>query len=148
MLAVFPQENTSLEYHTRFGEEKGSAEVYIHSAAARRPAEQAGAKIHLPASSALLQPGASADYHFCFVWARDAEDVRAARIRYGLMDVQVLPGMTAPAGKKTLLALRGADYCREMVQEKTKEAIRILRREFAAPDFLIWLTEQLAGRKN
>ncbi len=108
VLAVFPQENTSLEYHTRFGEEKGSAEVYIHSLAARRPAEQAGARIHLAASSACLQPGAAASCHFCFVWARDAEDVRAAKIRHGLMDVQVLPGMTTPAGVETLLALRGS----------------------------------------
>ena len=51
-------------------------------------------------------------------------------------------------GKSTLLSLRGAEHCRRLVQEETEKAIGILRSEFGAPDFLIWLTRQLAGRKN
>ena len=108
VLAVLPQGDTSLEYQEKAGEARGSAEVYMHSVSARRPAEAAGAKIHLPASRAVLASGECRTWSFCFVWARDMEDVRAAKIRCGLMDVQVLPGMTAPAGEAVSLALRGS----------------------------------------
>ncbi len=107
ILAVLPQKNTALEYQEQFSQAKGSAAVYVHSTAARRPAMEAGARPHLPASRAVLKPGETASYHFCFVWALTPEDLRTQIMRHGLMDVQVLPGMTCPAGETVYLALRG-----------------------------------------
>ena len=79
----------------------------------------------------------------------------AFQLRDDLLDVESSTeelgkpiGSDEKNGKSTLLALRGAEHCRRLVQEETEKAISILRSEFGAPDFLIWLTRQLAGRKN
>ena len=79
----------------------------------------------------------------------------AFQLRDDLLDVESSTfelgkpvGSDEKNGKSTLLALRGADYCRRRVREETEKAVNILKSEFGAPDFLIWLTQQLAGRKN
>ncbi|MBO4367923.1 MAG: hypothetical protein J5859_04345 [Clostridia bacterium] len=107
ILTVLPQGDTALEYCDTYDAGRGNAAVYMHSAAARRPAEKAGADIHLPATHAVLRPEEARTYRFCFAWAGDTEEVREIKIRSDLMDVQVLPGMTAPMSEKVLLAVRG-----------------------------------------
>ncbi|MBR4703031.1 MAG: polyprenyl synthetase family protein [Oscillospiraceae bacterium] len=50
--------------------------------------------------------------------------------------------------KATMLALYGAEQCRAMVREETERACRILEESFGSPGFLLWLTRELAERKN
>ncbi len=50
--------------------------------------------------------------------------------------------------KATMLALYGAEKCRAMVREETQRACQILEDAFGSPGFLLWLTRELAERKN
>ncbi len=79
----------------------------------------------------------------------------AFQLRDDLLDVESSTaelgkpiGSDEKNGKSTLLSLRGTEYCRRLVQEETEKAVGILRSDFGGPEFLIWLTQQLAGRKN
>lgn len=63
--------------------------------------------MHLPATTLTLASGEEQSYSFRFVWAADRPQARELLVKYGLMDVQVLPGMTVPEKTDVLLALRG-----------------------------------------
>ena len=49
-------------------------------------------------------------------------------------------------GKSTMLFLYGEARCREMIREETDKALAVLRESFHWPEFLLWLTEEQAGR--
>ena len=108
ILMILPDERTHLEYFDQPENHRGSLAVYIHSAMARQAAEQAGASIHLPATCVQLAPGETREYGFRLLWAEDRAQAREKLVRCGLMDVQVLPGMTVPEGTDVLVALRGS----------------------------------------
>lgn len=110
ILMMLPQNGTSLEYYAAEDaidlKQKGSYLAYIHSANARRAAVEAGARPHVQATEAVLEPGDERTYTFLYVWARDNEDAREQLVRYGLIDVEVLPGMTVPENTDVHLSLR------------------------------------------
>jgi len=77
----------------------------------------------------------------------------AFQLRDDLLDVESSTAeLGKPVGsdernrKSTLLSIRGAEYCRELVYRETERAAEILRSGFGDPGFLLWLTEELAGR--
>ena len=107
-LMVLPMADTSLEYYDQYDDHKGSLTAYAHSKTARKRAVEAGARPHIPASSVLLQPGESTGWGFQLAWAQNDEDARDVIARRGLMDVHVLPGMTAPEDAPVMIALRGS----------------------------------------
>lgn len=51
-------------------------------------------------------------------------------------------------GKSTFVSLFGAEACRTLVRKETEKAVQVLRDSFEKADFLVWLTESLAMRKN
>jgi len=77
----------------------------------------------------------------------------AFQLRDDLLDVESSTaqlgkpvGSDARNRKSTLLSVRGAEYCRKLVYRETERASEILRSRFEAPEFLLWLTGELAGR--
>ena len=107
-LMMLPQDQTSLEYFVSDQEIEGKAGfvVYFHSEAIRKEAVEAGAKIHIPASGISLKPGEeSSPYTLRIVWAQNEADARRQLVNNHLVDVQVLPGMTAPVNVPVKLCL-------------------------------------------
>ena len=107
ILMVLPDENTHLEYFLKSLDNKGSLSAFIHSANARREAVNAGAHIHIPASELVLKSGDTTEYGFRVMWANDRADAREKLCKYGLLDIQVLPGMTVPEDTDAMIAIRG-----------------------------------------
>jgi len=107
-LLILPQQKTSVEYFTADETIQGKAGfiAYFHSEAVRQKAVEAGARIHIPATGLALQPNEeSSPYTLRFVWAQDDQDARSQLVANHLVDVQVLPGMTAPANAPVRLCL-------------------------------------------
>jgi hypothetical protein len=105
-LTLTPDANTSLEYW----EAQGGYRVFIHSAAAGGAAKERGTKWRMPNTSVTLaargRPGSRRSYGFTLHWAPDYEGVRQILVRGGLVDVQVVPGMTVPRDLFARIALR------------------------------------------
>lgn len=107
ILMILPDDQTHLEYFEQPTKRKGDLRAYIHSALARADAIHAGAKIHLPATELTITPHEERCYGFRFLWAANRSEVRDKLVRHGLLDIQVLPGMTIPETDHALLAIRG-----------------------------------------
>ena len=79
---------------------------------------------------------------------------RAFQVRDDMLDeISTAEELGKPIGsdraneKSTFLTALGLERCRELVDELTNTAIRALD-GFEAPDFLIWLAEEMARRGN
>ncbi|HEX7118514.1 MAG TPA: DUF5695 domain-containing protein [Longimicrobiales bacterium] len=117
-LTMTPDAHTSLEYW----ESAGGYRVFIHSAVAGAEARERGCDWRQPNTSLTLAPrgqdGSTRRYAFTFRWAADYDDVREILVDEGLIDVQVVPGMTVPVDLFARVALR------------TKEPIAGIEAEF------------------
>ncbi|MCC7207613.1 MAG: twin-arginine translocation signal domain-containing protein, partial [Anaerolineae bacterium] len=110
-LAVLPDADTPLEYFERtpgMGAWEGVYTAFVHSRASGE-AETRGAW-RLPHTSRTLQPagqqGDTAVYRFDLLWADDYEAARQALYDAGLLDIQVVPGMSLPSDLFAQLAIR------------------------------------------
>jgi len=129
-LMLTPLENTKFEYwdvqrpadSTQGG--RGTYRVYIHSAAAGAEAKAQGTRWRQPNTSLKLapkgQPGDTVSYGFKLHWAADYAAVRQLLVDEGLVDVQVVPGMTVPNDLCARFALR------------TKQPIQAVEAEYPA----------------
>ncbi|TRZ90060.1 hypothetical protein D4R89_05085 [bacterium] len=92
-----------LEYY----DEKG---VYVHAAASYEAARGLGGNWRQPCTSVTLEPrslaGSEAVYVFKFRWADGYDGVRDVLYDEGLVDVNVVPGMTVPRDLDARLSLR------------------------------------------
>ena len=102
-LVMTPFPSTSLEYYDVEGR---GYNAYIHSAGRRALLAEKGTQWRLPHTSLTLEPGSQRTYGFKLSWASDYEDVRQTLYRAGLFDVQIVPGMTVPAGLPARVAIR------------------------------------------
>lgn len=115
LLAVLPQDGTQLEYFQETpayavsdgGDRKKETAftAYAHSTGVRREAEAKGHTPRLPGTEKQLNPGEGE--RFCFRWefTDSRQDARRLLARRGLVDVEVLPGLTVPQGQEISLAL-------------------------------------------
>lgn len=124
-LLMTPTEGTRFEYFDRVAPEsraladlktfkersgfEGLFTAYIHSGVQATEIEARGSW-RLPHAKVTLAPagqsGDAAHYGFRFEWAADYDAVREALVQNGLLDVQVVPGMTIPVDLAAKVALR------------------------------------------
>lgn len=116
---------TKLEYW----ESRGGYRVFVHSAAAGAVAAERGCEWRQPNTSLLLPPGADRSYGFTFRWADDYDHVRQVLVEQGLVDVQVVPGMTVPHDLHARLAIRSREPIHGLEPEYPEEtSVRSLGR--------------------
>ena len=123
-LTLTPLDGTPLEYW----DTQGGYRVFIHSAAAGAAAKEQGCRWRQPHTSLLLapagQPGDTRTYGFKLGWAADYDGVRQLLVDEGLVDVQVVPGMTLPSDLSARFALR-TDRKIHAVEAEFPQATRI-----------------------
>ena len=114
-LLMTPLAGTHLEYWEvgSGARRRGDYRVFIHSAVAGPEGESHGGKWRQPHTSLTLapsgQPGDSRTYGFQLQWADDYDDIRQHLVDDGLVDVQVVPGMTVPSDLFAEIALRSKE---------------------------------------
>ncbi|MBB4371901.1 hypothetical protein GGD63_004702 [Bradyrhizobium sp. cir1] len=98
-LMLLPEADTSLEYwdvHKDSTEASGTWCAYILGGAAACEAMAGGTRWRQPTHSLSLSPGEQRRYRLRFQWVTDYEAARRAIADAGLVDVEVMPGMTVP----------------------------------------------------
>jgi hypothetical protein len=133
-LVMVPLEGTSLEYFSTNSAqqaERGIFNLYIH-------ADLTGNKENRgtwrqPYSTATIAPNSTKSYGFKFRWANDYNAIRDILVEEGLIDVQVMPGMTIPNDLEATIALR------------TKQKITTLNAEFSTATVIKYLGEKQKG---
>lgn len=109
MLLCYPVDGTSLEYFAMEGSDQNTKHAfctYIHSAQARKEAVENGAKIRYDATTKTLSAGQKAEYTFVYEFALDNNEARKKFVDGGLVNVEVLPGMTVPCDNTVLLMVQ------------------------------------------
>ena len=111
-LMILPQNGTALEYFDQgdqaapgAGHLRGGFRAFALSAEAVKKA--AGSVMPVPGSSLALKPGEEVTHTFQYVWAVDNADARKRIVSHGLIDIDVAPGLTVPAGSLVNLSAKG-----------------------------------------
>ncbi|WP_340111498.1 DUF5695 domain-containing protein [Maribellus mangrovi] len=106
-LLMVPQQSTSLEYWTTASHvraERGTFKAFIHSSyTGNREQRGAWRQYH---TSELVAPNETRSYGFKFRWADNYDQIRDILVEEGLIDVEVMPGMTVPTDLSAKIALR------------------------------------------
>ncbi len=107
-LLLLPEADTHLEYWERrklSGDATDSWCVFVHAGATLADRVRDGGHWRLPVSNPILAPGARRTCGFRFLWVADYAAARAAIAAAGLIDVEVVPGMTVPSDLHADIAL-------------------------------------------
>ncbi len=106
-LVMVPLPGSSFEYFSTASAspgERGLFQAFIHSSLTGN--RELRGKWRQPHTSATIAAKSSITYGFKFRWAGDYNDVRNILAEEGLIDVQVMPGMTVPSDLEATIALR------------------------------------------
>jgi hypothetical protein len=106
-LVMVPLPGTSLEYFSTASSspgERGMFQAFIHSALTGN--KELRGSWRQPYSYAFIDSNSSKTYGFKFRWAKDYNGIRDILAEEGLIDVQVMPGMTIPTDLEATIALR------------------------------------------
>lgn len=121
-LLMIPQQDTAFEYweleegnFARMEEVEGTfcnkvpetyTNLFIHSVKAAEKAVKEGTRLRHQPSEKKLPPGGKAEYSWKYLWVHDDKNTRDTLVKYGLWDVNSIPGYTVPDNMKVSLALR------------------------------------------
>ena len=133
-LVMVPLQGTSLEYfstNSSIQSERGIFNLYIHSDLTGNKENRGNWR--QPHSSATIAPNSAKSYGFKFRWANDYNGIRNILVEEGLIDVQVMPGMTIPNDLEATIALR------------TKQKITTLNAEFSTATEIKYIGEKQKG---
>lgn len=106
-LLMTPLKGTSLEYYSSqsmFEGDRYAFKVFIHSAHSGN--EELRGDWRQPHTMKIIQPKSSITFGFKFKWAAGYDGIRDLLVEQGLIDVEVMPGMTVPTDLETRIALR------------------------------------------
>ena len=133
-LVMVPLPGTSLEYFSTASTNPGERvafQAFIHSALTGNKEMRGTWK--QPHTLTHINPNSSKNYGFKFRWANDYNEIRNILVEEGLIDVQVMPGMTVPNDLEATFALR------------TKQKINNIAAEFAPSTIVKYLGEKQKG---
>lgn len=105
-LLMLPLPGTALEYFSTkaSGENEGRFKIFIHSA--YTAAQETKGTWRQANTSALIPGKGSKSYRFKLKWANDYADIRKIMVAEGMIDIQVMPGMTVPTDLDVTIALK------------------------------------------
>lgn len=133
-LVMVPLPGTSLEYFSTASTapgERGVFQAFIHSALTGN--KELRGNWRQPHSCAFIQSKSSKNYGFKFRWAKDYNGIRDILVEEGLIDVQVMPGMSIPTDLEATIALR------------TNQKIQNIEPEFVSATSIKYLGEKKKG---
>jgi len=104
-LAMLPEKGAALEYWDAPKNSPDLYRVFFHAAAEVAAVQAAGSRWRLPATSLMLAPGETARRGVRFLLVDGYAAMRRTIAEQGLIDVEVVPGMTVPTDLEVTLSL-------------------------------------------
>lgn len=135
-LLFIPLNNAKFEFFDRFDDPSGKYRLhdapakhyraYIYSKGEGEIARSKGCNWRQENTSKLLNPHESVEYTFAMLWANDYEDVREKLYQNGLIDIEVIPGMTVPVDLHARICLNSI-YADISIEAEYPEETRIIK---------------------
>lgn len=130
-LVMVPLPGTSLEYFNTLSRDRGTFMAYIHSSLTGN--QELRGNWRQPHTAGFIEGNSSKTYAFRLRWANNYNEIRDILVEEGLIDVQVMPGMSIPTDLDATIALR------------TRQKITDVLPEFSANTQITYLGEKQKG---
>lgn len=126
-LLMTPYEGSKFEYFNIFDstikQHRRIYEAFIYSKIEGELAASKGCQWRQPSTSLCLDPGQMMNHPFKFQWKLNYQEIREAIVEEGLLDIQVIPGMTVPSDLDVMVSINSRvkiDYILSEYPEQTK----------------------------